>query len=99
MIQNFLIAQSAWECIAGEVEYFATHPEGSKEAIVYPLFGFLRRDQCLKAPWEMLELTDIQAFVVTHALAPPREYCNHTVMHAGFSFPTPEDEQKFGEVV
>jgi len=99
MIPIFLITKSAWECITREVEYFAAHPQGSKEAIVYPLFGFLRRSRCVKAPWEMLGIEDIEAFVVTHALAPLREYCNHTETHAGFSFPTPQDEHVFTEAV
>ncbi len=90
---NVLISKSAWNIIECEIGHFAA--DGNKEAIVYPLFGFLRASQCIKSPWEPINLTDIDTFVVTHAFAPPREYCNHSQVRAGLQFPSPEVEERY----
>lgn len=87
-----LITQSAWTIIAREVSFFAKQ---NKEAIIYPLFGFIRKTDCLKAPWEMLTLDDIEYFIVTHAFAPPRELCDHSTVRAGFIFLSEEDQLKW----
>lgn len=87
-----LITQSAWTVITKEVNFFARQ---NKEAIVYPLFGFVRSDNCLKAPWEMLALDDIKYFVVTHAFVPPREMCDHSTIQAGFMFSSEEDQDRW----
>jgi hypothetical protein len=84
-LPGVLIARTAWELIMKEVEFFDSSPGGSQEAVVYPVFGFLRREDCKKPPWEMLEISDISCFVVTHVFVPPREYCIHTKASAGFS--------------
>ncbi|MDO8669515.1 MAG: hypothetical protein Q7K65_04435 [Candidatus Buchananbacteria bacterium] len=91
-----LITQSAWTTIAREVSFF---DQQNKEAIIYPLFGFIRKDNCLKAPWTMLTLDDIKYFIVTHAFAPPRELCHHSVARAGFMLLSEEDEIKWEEAL
>ena len=87
-----LITQSAWITIAREINFFAKQ---NKEAIIYPLFGFSRSADCLKAPWEMLTLDDLDYFVVTHAFAPSRDLCNHSTVSAGFRLLSKEDQVKW----
>lgn len=87
------IARSAWEVIIKEVNFFANHKNGQKEAVVYSFFNFVRSRECVKAPWEMLELEDLNCFVVTHAHAPMREFCNHTQFLGEFIFSNEEERQ------
>lgn len=87
------ITQSAWQTILEEVRYFAR--QGNREAIVYPLFGFIRSTECLKAPWEMLEQEDLDSFVVTHAHAPLRKFCAHTGVRAKFVFGNDEEKEEW----
>lgn len=91
-----LITHSAWKIITREVSFFAKQ---NKEAIIYPLFGFIRKDDCLKPPWEMLTLDDIKYFVITHAFAPPRELCNHSTARAGFMLLSEEDQIKWQQAM
>lgn len=78
------IARSVWSAVVGEVEHFASLPTGLTEAAVYPMFGFARRPSCLKPPWSMIELDDIESFVLTHAFVPPRGQCAHTMTRVIF---------------
>jgi len=92
-----LITQSAWQIITREVKHFAYHPDGSKEAIIYPLFGLLFKNK--KPIRKKIELNDIEYFVVTHAFTPPRELCNHHKTSAGFLFKNHQEEIKIVNLV
>ena len=89
-----LITQSAWSVITREISYFADLQKG-KEAVVYPLFGWLRAEDCLKPFWENLELEDLDYFIIPYAFAPPRKYARHSGARAGFSADTEEEKQEF----
>lgn len=89
------IALSAWYTILKEIRFFAE--QGNREAIIYPLFGFIRSANCMKAPWEMLELEDIESFLVTHAHAPLRKFCAHTSYRAQFNLVCEKDEEEFNQ--
>lgn len=93
------IGESAWRAITREISHFADMSFVGKEAIVYPMFGYFRKDACLKAPWEMLELKDLDCFVVPFASPPPREFTNHTSYHAGFRFKSPEERIRFEQIM
>lgn len=95
MMTQVYITQSAWCTILEEVKFFAT--QENREAIVYPMFGFIRSSDCMKAPWEMLELYDLESFVVTHAHAPLRKFCEHTNIRAKFNLATDADKLEFNE--
>jgi hypothetical protein len=88
-----LIAESAWQKIIEEVNFFAA--DGGREAIIYPLFSLTRKSECMKATWEMLGLEDIDYFVVTHVHPPLRKFCVHTPVRAKFSFASSDEEQEF----
>lgn len=78
VIPKVLIARSAWKQIVREVEYFHSLPEGSCEAAVYPAFGFRRRENSRKSPWEMIGIEDIDYFGISNIYVPERNLCAHT---------------------
>lgn len=92
-----LITKSAWQIITQEVEHFAYHTGASKEAIIYPLFGFITKNT--KPIRKKINLGDIEYFIVTHAFAPPRELCDHHGARAGFLFNTSEEEEMIIKIV
>ncbi|MDP3710493.1 MAG: hypothetical protein Q8R29_02080 [bacterium] len=96
---NVFIAESAWCTITREVSHFANMSFIGKEAIVYPMFGYFRKEDCFKAPWEMLELEDIDCFVVPFAAPPPRELTDHGAFRASLKFKTPQEREKFQQIM
>jgi hypothetical protein len=80
------ITRSAWQKAVAEVEFYANDPKGSKEAAMHAMFGFKRKDCSWKMPWEILDLSDIQYYLITHVWVPPRKYTKHKATSVNFVF-------------
>ncbi len=108
------IAESVWKQVTAEVDHYAggsvAREKGarlpfvlrfhyrSRESAFYTLFGFQRNEECRKPAWAILDIDDIEYFVVPYVFVPPRKYCRHGAAHARFEFRNEQELLEFHQL-
>lgn len=96
MKPEVLITESAWVAILDEINSWASQ---HKEGALYNLFGFQRAYRCFKPPWKMLELDDIDYFVVPYVWPLPHKFWDNGTTHVRLRLANDEEATEFSNQV
>ncbi|MEW6731965.1 MAG: hypothetical protein AB1489_11620 [Acidobacteriota bacterium] len=87
-LPSVLIDAQVWATISAEVSYWSQRGQrtiGSPlEAVFYPLAAVNLRTECVRTPFDPIELRDIDHFTIGGVYLPPREFADYTSCSAKF---------------
>jgi len=90
-LPSVFIDEPTWKKISKEVSYWANlgkkQGKGPLESVFYPLAAIKLRGYPFRTPFDLIELSDVEYFVVGDVFLPPREFVDYSTASAQFRAP------------